>query len=355
MLAGMILCKFNGKQDSRIGWFSAKGEWRKKMGGTAILITGATGFVGHALARRLQRDAEIQIRKTYRAAPLDGATGDWVGVGDIGPDTDWSKALAGNEVVIHCAARVHVMHDAGSAESLAQFRRVNVDGTRNLARQAAAAGVRRLVFVSSIKVNGEITTGLPPFSHHSVPAPQDAYGISKWEAEQQLWQTAQETGLQVVVVRPPLVYGPGVKANFLRLMQAVQRGLPLPFGLVDNRRSMVYVDNLTDLLLRCAVDARAASQTFLASDGTDLSTRSLVQHLAGALGRPARLINVPPTMMHAVTGLIGKKDVADRLLGSLQVDSSHAQTLLNWTPPCSIEEGMEATAAAFLAQTASTG
>jgi nucleoside-diphosphate-sugar epimerase len=308
-----------------------------------ILVTGASGFVGSALALRLQIEAGISVRRAYRATPGNTENNENVSVGDIGPETDWSAALSGVDVVVHCAARVHVMNDDGSEDSLAQFRKVNVLGTQRLARQAAAAGVRRLVFVSSIKVNGETTTGLPPFSHLSQPAPVDPYGISKWEAEQALWKIARETGLEVVVVRPPLVYGPGVKANFLRLMQAVSRRIPLPFGAVHNKRSMVYVQNLIDLLVKCALHPRAGSQTFLVSDGYDLSTGALVERLAMAMSCKPRLINVPPALMHTVAKLSGKKDFADRLLGSLQVDITHTRETLNWQPPFTVDEGMRAT------------
>ena len=307
-----------------------------------ILITGANGFVGQAVARRLQKEPAIRVRKALRSAPAD--TDDTVGIGEIGPDTDWTKALTGVNAVIHCAARVHIMNDAGSAESLASFRKVNVEGTANLARQAAAAGVSRLVFVSSIKVNGETTTGLPPFSSASQPAPVDAYGISKWEAEQRLWDVAQETGLEVAVVRPPLVYGPGVKANFLRLLQAVGRGMPLPFGLVDNRRSMVYVENLVDLLVQCACDQRAASQTFLVSDGEDLSTKQLIEFIAKAKNLKPRLLPIPSFFMWMAARLIRKQGLADRVLGSLQVDIAYTCTTLDWKPIYAPAEGIRATA-----------
>lgn len=322
------------------------------MSASSIMITGANGFVGCALARRLRKETDIRVRKAYRSAPSDVDVSQNISIGDIGPDTDWSKALEGIDVVIHCAARVHVMNDAGSVESLAQFRRVNVEGTQNLARQAAASGVSRLVFVSSIKVNGETTTGLAPFTHASLPAPVDAYGISKWEAEQKLGQIARETGLEVVVVRPPLVYGPGVKANFLRLMQAVNRGIPLPFGLVHNQRSMVFVENLADLLIKCASRPSAASETFLVSDGEDLSTRSLIELLAKAMHRQPRMINIPPYLMRAFASLLGKKDFADRLLGSLQVDIEHTRKTLDWAPAFTAEEGMEAAVEPLMAKIA---
>lgn len=313
-----------------------------------VLITGANGFVGTALAQRLHTQDGIQVRKAYRSAP-SGNVDEYVVVGDIGPGTDWSQALTKVDTIIHCAARVHIMQDAGSAESLAEFRRVNVAGTRNLARQAAAAGVRRMVFVSSVKVNGESTTGLPPFSHENQPTPLDAYGISKQEAEQALWEVSGETRLEAVVVRPPLVYGPGVKANFLRLMQAVNRGIPLPFGATTNQRSMVYVQNLVDLLTCCIGHPAAAGQTFLVSDGRDLSTKGLIEQLALAMHRKPRLLPVPPSLMRTAGKILNKSDVIERLFGSLQVDISHTCKILDWNPPFTVEEGMSATVAAFKA------
>jgi nucleoside-diphosphate-sugar epimerase len=314
-----------------------------------VLVTGASGFVGSVLAQTLERENGIPVRRAYRSAASGPDGAESVTVGDIGPATDWSDALTGIDAVVHCAARVHVMDDDGSTDSLAQFRKVNVQGTRHLARQAAIAGVRRFVFVSSIKVNGETTTGLPPFMHSSRPAPADAYGISKWEAEQELWDIAQQSGLEVVVVRPPLVYGPGVKANFLRLMQAVDRGIPLPFGAVRNQRSMVFVKNLTDLLTKCVTHPRAVSRTFLVSDGQDLSTAALVAQLATALNKKARLVNVPPSLMHSLAALVGKRNMADRLLGSLQVDIAHTRDELDWKPPFTVEEGLKATAVVLMA------
>ena len=314
------------------------------MSNYTVLVTGASGFVGSALVRALQQVPDVSVRGAYRQAPNPGAA--QVSIGDIGPDTDWSKALEGVDAIVHCAARVHVMHDAGTAESLASFRRVNVEGTANLARQAAAAGVKRLVFVSSIKVNGETTTGLQPYAYDNAPAPQDAYGTSKWEAESKLWQIAGQTGLEAVVVRPPLVYGPGVKANFQRLMQAAQRGIPLPFGLVNNRRSMVYVENLADLLVRCACDPRAAGETFLVSDGQDLSTKGLIEQMVKAKGSRPRLLPIPPSLMWTIARLMKKEAIADRVLGSLQVNIDHTCRILDWNPPFTPDEGIRATVAA---------
>lgn len=310
-----------------------------------VLVSGASGFVGHALIQTLDQSGQL-VRGAYRQAPEPGTA--QVSVGDIGPDTDWSNALADVQAVVHCAARVHVMRDARSAKSLDSFRKVNVEGTANLARQAATAGVKRLVFVSSIKVNGETTTGLRPFTYDSQPAPQDPYGVSKWEAEQELWRISGETGLEIVVVRPPLVYGPGVKANFKRLMQAVDRRIPLPFGAIQNRRSMVYLNNLCDLLAVCAVHPCAPRHTFLVSDMRDVSTKELVQHLAYGMGVRPVLLPVPPGLIQRAAGLFNKEAFADRLLGSLQVDISHTCKVLDWTPPFSLEDGLSSTTSAFL-------
>jgi nucleoside-diphosphate-sugar epimerase len=308
-----------------------------------VLITGANGFVGSALVRHFDGREDMVVRAACRStAAIPGSI---VRVPDLGPNTDWRRALDGIDVVIHCAARVHMMKER-AYNPLDEFRLVNVEGTRNLATQALASGVRRLVFISSIKVNGESTTGMPPFSHWSPPTPEDAYGMSKWEAEQELWRIAEKTGLEVVVVRPPLIYGPGVRANFQRLMQAVRRGIPLPFGAVNNARSMVYVGNLVSLLDRCATHPAAASQTFLTSDGQDLSTGELIMQLAFAMRRQPRLIAIPPSWMRGAATLLGKKDLADRLLGSLQVDATYTCKMLGWAPPFTVEQGMLATVVA---------
>lgn len=323
------------------------------MNASKILVTGANGFVGRALVTRLQKELSFSVLKAVRTTADDDAEKDGICVGDIGPTTDWSTALRDIEVVVHCAARVHVMNDDGGPASIAEFRRVNVLGTQNLARQAALAGVKRLVYVSSVKVNGETTTGLPPFSFASSPNPLDAYGRSKWEAEQALLQIASESALEVVIARLPLVYGPGVKANFLRLMKAVSRGIPLPFGAVHNFRSMIFLENLCDVLAKCAMHPQASGQTFLVSDAHDLSTPALVEHIAAAMNCPARLVKMPPTIMQIAANLAGKKNFADRLLGSLQVDITHTCKILDWLPPFAVEEGIKATVDAFLKNDAS--
>lgn len=264
-------------------------------------------------------------------------------VGEINSATDWSSALLDVSVVIHLAARVHVMNDT-SADPLTEFRKVNVQGTENLARQAAQAGVRRLVYVSSIKVNGEETAGHQSYTEQDMPSPRDPYGVSKWEAEQVLQRVARETGLEVVVVRPPLVYGPGVKGNFISLLAAVSKGLPLPLAGADNARSLVYVGNLADALIACATHPAAAGQTYLVSDGEPVSTATLVEKLAGALGCRNRSFYFPPVLMRTAAALLGRSAQVDRLFGSLQVNDEKIRRELGWVPPYTLEQGLRATA-----------
>ena len=249
-------------------------------------------------------------------------------------------------MVVHLAARVHVMHD-NAADPLHEFRRVNVAGTAALARAAAALGVRRLVFVSTAKVNGESTSGRP-FAEGDPAAPQDPYAVSKWEAEEALRSVTATTGLEVTIVRPPLVYGPGVRANFLRLMLLVARGLPLPLPDTNNRRSLIGVENLADCLVRCVSHPGAANQTFMVSDGEDVSTRELIAGLARALGRSARFLPVPEFAVRLAARLVGKEAAVDRLLGSLVIDSGKARQTLGWKPPVTLDSGLAATARWYL-------
>jgi len=304
-----------------------------------ILVTGASGFVGSQLIRRLADQPSIAVRGAVRATPAGDHPG-LIAVGEINGDTDWSEALQGQRVVVHTAARAHIMDDM-AADPLTEFRSVNVTGTLNLARQAAAAGVGRFVFISSIKVNGEQTPLDACFMADDVPAPEDPYGISKWEAEQGLRELASETGMEVVIIRPPLIYGPGVKGNFASMIKLVGRGLPLPLGTVHNKRSLVALDNLVDLIITCIDHPGAANETFLVSDGEDLSTTQLLQGVAEAMGKPSRLIPVPASLLQFGATLLGKKAVAQRLLGSLQVDISHTQKCLNWTPPLTVKQGLQ--------------
>jgi len=316
---------------------------------TNVLVTGANGFVGRALCAELAGRG-IAVRAAVRRLDLvarDTSDIEFVPVGNIGVATDWSSVEANVDYVIHCAARAHVMHETES-DALAAYRAVNVAGTRRLAEQAAAAGVRRLVYLSSIKVNGEQTALGAPFLFSDAPAPEDPYGLSKCEAEQALWEVAAKTGLEVVVVRPPLVYGPGVKGNFLRLLRWVARGLPLPLGAVQNQRSLVGLDNLVDLLIRCVDHPAAAGQTFLVSDGQDLSTPELIRLLARAMNKSSRLIPVPVPLLRLAGRMTGKDGEVDRLVGSLQIDSSFASETLGWSPLVSVEAGMQAMVDDFL-------
>jgi nucleoside-diphosphate-sugar epimerase len=305
-----------------------------------ILVTGAAGFVGSALCSSLLPqgyEVRAAVRYSNSMLSVDGLS--VVAVGEVGTQTDWSAALAGVDCVIHCAARAHVMHEI-EADALAAYRAVNVAGTQRLAEQAAAMEVRRLVYLSSIKVNGEQTALGAPFLFSDPPAPEDPYGVSKWEAEQALWAVSARTGLEMVVVRPPLVYGPGAKGNLLRLASLVARGLPLPLGAVHNQRSLVGLSNLVDVLRLCAVHSAAAGQTLLVSDGQDLSTPQLIRLLVEGMNKPARLLPVPLGGLRAAGSLLGKRAEVDRLVGSLQVDSRHTRELLGWTPAVSVADGV---------------
>jgi UDP-glucose 4-epimerase len=315
---------------------------------TRVLLTGATGFIGGALLARLlesgtmdvtvatrQRlDAEAKGAHLFEIESLDGAA-------------EWAPAIAGVDVVIHAAARVHVMNDR-AADPLAEFRRINVEGTLNLARQAAEAGVRRFIFISSIKVNGEANERGKPYTADGKLIPLDPYGISKFEAEQGLRSLAAETGMEVVIIRPVLVYGPGVKANFLSMVKWVSKGVPLPLGAIHNVRSLVALDNLVDLIVTCIDHPAAANQVFLVSDGEDLSTTELLRRMGRALGRPARLLPIPGGVLRFVARLIGRADIAQRLCASLQVDISKTRKLLGWSPPVGVDEALSKTARYFL-------
>jgi nucleoside-diphosphate-sugar epimerase len=303
-----------------------------------LLVIGATGFVGKALyGQAIRNNFSVNCAvRTHAGVP---SSVDRIVVGEINDVTAWGEALRDVNVIVHLAARVHVMHDK-APDPLSAFRVVNVEGTLNLARQAASAGVKRFVFISSVKVNGESTPTGSAFSEADAHNPQDAYGQSKYEAEQGLRQLSASTGMEVVIIRPPLVYGPGVKANFAALMRAVQRGWPLPLGTVHNQRSLVALDNLVDFIITCITHPRAANQTFLVSDGQDLSTTQLVRGMAQAAGVPARLLPVPVWALQAGASVLGKGDAVQRLCGNLQVDISKARSLLGWVPPVSVKEGL---------------
>ncbi|MES2236494.1 MAG: SDR family oxidoreductase [Pseudomonadota bacterium] len=311
-----------------------------------VLVTGASGFVGRSLCDALLRKGYSEYSIVPAVRSPRGLPGECV-VGEIDGKTDWREALHGVHAVVHLAARVHVMNDR-VADPLTIFRSVNTEGTLHLARQCVAAGMQRFVFISSIKVNGEERAA--PYTEADTPAPEDAYAISKWEAEQGLRQIAAETGLEVVILRPPLVYGPGVRANFLALLRAVARGIPLPLGAISNQRSLVYVGNLVDAMLRCLEHPAAADHTFLISDDEAVSTPQLVRRMAAALDRPARLVALPVPLLRAAATLAGKSALVTRLAGSLTIDSSAIRRELSWTPPFTLDEGLRETAAWYANQ-----
>jgi nucleoside-diphosphate-sugar epimerase len=306
---------------------------------TSLLVTGGNGFVGRALCSTLAQLGHNVTAAVRRSESVAAGQIRHVAVGEINEQTVWSTALAGVNIVIHLAARVHVMHDT-AVDPLAEFRKVNVVGTEHLARSAAASGVKRLVYVSSIKVNGEETSGCRIYSERDIPAPKDPYGISKWEAEQALHRIAKETGLEVVIVRPPLVYGAEVKGNFAEMLRVVSRGIPLPLASARNQRDLVYVGNLVDALITCATHPAAAGQTYLVSDGESVSTSELLRYLAEATGVPSRVFPFPPALLKVAGNLAGKSMQVERLLGSLRVNSSKIRSELNWNPPYTLQQGL---------------
>jgi nucleoside-diphosphate-sugar epimerase len=308
-----------------------------------ILITGASGFLGTEICNTL-RNRGIP----FVAAVRDNAKDNQVEVGDLTSTTKWADALSGCDVVIHLAARVHVMHD-NTSTSLDAYRAVNVDATMNLARQAVEQGIKRFIFISSVKVNGESTTD-KPFSALDLPAPIEPYGQSKLEAECALRKLSKETGLEIIIVRPPLIYGPGVRANFLKLMQLVKLGVPLPFGNIQNRRSLVALDNVVDLLILCAYHPYAAGKTFMVSDDEDLSLSNLIALIARSMDKHPIMVPVPANLMMSCAHLFGKAENASRLFGSLQVDITDTKACLGWHPVESVEMAVEKTVSHFLEQ-----
>lgn len=308
-----------------------------------VLVTGATGFVG-AVACTVLRARGHEV---FAAIRSDNSLPEGISarrIGDLGPDTEWSGAITGIDAIIHLAARAHVMTER-ETDPLTVFRRINRDGAARLAEQAAAAGVKRLVFVSTIKVNGEATPAGTPFRAEDTPRPVDPYGIAKAEAEEMLAGIAARTGLELVVVRPPLVHGPGVKGNLAALMAILRKGVPLPLASVDNRRSLVGVGNLADSLAFLTEREQAAGGTYLVKDGDDVSTPELIRRLAGAMGRPARLLPCPPSLLRLGGRLMGRQAAVDRLIGSLVVDDSPLRAL-GWAPPTTLDSGLREMATA---------
>ena len=315
---------------------------------TKILITGATGFVGRALFENLKFKKKYLAHLTTRTNQEELFEGGKAfNIGEIDANTNSKDALDGVDCIVHCAARAHMMENK-QTDSLNAYRRINVDGTRNLAKQAAGIGIKRFIFLSSIKVNGEETIATKSFKYNDISQPEDAYGITKWEAEQALLEISKQTGLEVVIIRPPLVYGEGVKGNFLRLLDIVYKQIPLPFAKINNLRSFVGLDNLIDLIICCIEHPKAGGKTFLVSDGEDLSTSDLIIKLSKFMDKSPRLFQVPQLIIQLTARLVGKSLEVKRLLGSLRIDNSYTREILGWSPVLSLDEGLEKTVRWYL-------
>ncbi|THB73273.1 MAG: NAD-dependent epimerase/dehydratase family protein [Gammaproteobacteria bacterium] len=312
-----------------------------------ILVTGADGFVGSSLCKYLSSKGLTVRGALWKQTEKSISCHETEVIGNIDGDTNWKKALENIDIIVHCAARVHVMKDS-SDDPLNEFRKTNVDGTLNLASQAAAEGIKKIIFISSIKVNGEFTHKEKPFRHDDSPAPVDPYGISKLEAEECLKKISKTSDLNYTIIRPTLIYGPGVKANFLNMMKWLYKGMPLPFGKINNMRSLLALDNLTDFIYCCAINSKSDNKTFLISDDNDLSTTELMKKTSALLNKRSKLLPIPEKVIQCLAKIVGKEDFAQRLLGSLQVDISFAKETLNWTPVISFDEALEQTTKDFL-------
>lgn len=307
-----------------------------------LLITGANGFIGRALISKLALQTNYFIRASVRKKTIQFPRQIEVFENmEASSNTNWADALRDIDVVIHLLARVHVMHDK-VANPLLEYRNINVNATIALAKLAAKQGIKRFIFLSTVKVNGESTSN-KPFSEFDLPHPQDAYAISKWEAEEALKKISKDTGMELVIIRSPLVYGPNVKANFLKMIQYIKRGIPLPLGAIQNKRSLISIDNLIDFIVTTISHPKAAHQTFLISDDEDISTTDLLRRIGKHIGKPARLIPLHPRILSFLFNILGRQDFGDRLLGSLEVDITKAKKLLAWSPPKTLDEGLRAT------------
>lgn len=305
-----------------------------------VLVTGANGFIGQALCRAMHHSGfnlRAAVRQKDNRLPTEYEV---IESGDVGPETDWQKELIGVDTVVHLSGKAHILKDT-SDDLLSAFRRINVMGTEQLARMAVKAGVRRFIFISSIKVNGE--GGSRPYTENDAPDPRDAYAISKREAEDSLAHMAAQTGLQVVVLRLPLVYGPGVKANFKNLIKIVNSGVPLPFSGINNRRSFVYLDNLVSAIITCVTHPLATGEIFMVSDGQDISTPDLIKMIAFSMNKKPGLFYLHPRILKALCKIVGKSKEEEKMTGTLLVDSSKIRNLLNWKTPFSLEEGIKET------------
>ncbi len=308
-----------------------------------VLVTGADGFVGKALcAEMVSRGWNIRaaVRTKEKINNLPGEI-QIIETGPIGPDTEWRDALNNVDAVVHLAGRAHIMDDS-SSDPLLEYRIVNTAGTECLAKAAAGKGIRRFIFMSTIKVNGE--GGTDPYNENDTPNPKDPYSMSKWEAEIKLTEISSQTGMEIVIIRAPLVYGPGVKANFLKLLKAVDKGIPMPFAGMNNCRSMIYLYNLADLIIKSMTDPKAAGKTYLASDCEDVSTADLIRNISKVMGRNSRLFYLPLSVLKLLGNITGHADEIDRLTGSLTVDASLVKSELNWTPPFTLIQGLKETA-----------